>query len=167
LAVDVRIVRVEPAHVDELARRMRPDDVAEVKAASGATPDVAVALSVWASRETWSVFFDGELVCIWGVCPAGDCTALSPRGWVWMLTTDTVEKHKRQFWKCCWDILPDLFSRWDLLANYIDARHEVAIRWGHKLGFQFREPAPFGVEGLPFRMFTVTKENVACAQSKA
>ena len=159
----VQIIPATYAHVVDLANRMRTADMDEVYASSGMTPLEASDLSLRASSEAWAVLFYDELACIWGVCPGSDSSAISRRGWVWMLTTDTVDQNKRLFMKCCWDILPSLLDRWDVLANAIDDRHHVALRWGARLGFQFRDPEPWGIDGLPFRFFTVTKEDVLCA----
>lgn len=141
-----------------LAASMRQEEVAEVLASSGLGPLEALVQSMEASSESWAVFFDGHLACIWGIAPL---TMLGPRvGGAWLLTTPVVERYAKDFWRECKRLLPLALACWDELINYIDVRHEKAIRWAKRLGLRLEEPAPYGVAGLPFQRFSVRREDL-------
>lgn len=159
----IEIIAARYRDIDAIGRDMRQADVDEVDASLGVDPFEALARSYFGSKECWVASVDGEPLCMWGVSEVCD---LGLRvGCVWMLTTNAVDRHKREFVQACIEVLPALFERWDVLVNAIDARHEKAIRWGRRLGFVFQPPRPWGPKGLDFCMFKVTKEDVACALS--
>ena len=157
----IETCRVTDDDIAELSRTMRPDDAREVLASHGLSPRRALELSVDSSTEAWATRIDGDLVAIWGVTEVPTDAMISPRvGSCWMLTSAAVERHKVGFWRACRATLPLLLERWDLLFNAIDARHTRAVRWGKRLGFQFDQPAPWGVAGLDFLAYYLTRETL-------
>jgi hypothetical protein len=142
----------------ELATKLRAEDRRELEASNGDV-DKAIMDSLRGSNEAWAVRFDGELVCCFGVAEQPGSIMGPRRGQVWLLTTGVVETKARRFWCGCLVVISDLFERWDELSNAIDVRHTKAIRWAERLGFRLGPPVPFGVEGLPFRWFTVRRKD--------
>lgn len=157
-------VTVEPAtalDAVELAELMRQPDRLEVARGSGLPPYDAIMDSIAGSVERWAVRVDGDLIAIWGVGDSGKDSILGPRvGVAWMLTSELCDLHRKTFWRLCKDGLHDLFDRWDLLCNAIDAHHAQAVRWALRLGFRLAPATPWGVCGEPFHVFTVTREDV-------
>jgi len=143
-----------------LSVNLRPDDLAEVLATSGRLPVQVLVEGVRDSTECWTVTLDGHVMCMWGVVESGDTVLAGRSGCAWMLTSPLVETHAKDFWRACKAILPGVLDDWVTLTNWIDVRHEKAIRWATRLGFRLQEPEPFGVQGLPFRRFDVTKEDL-------
>ncbi len=159
--VDVVMAPANNEDAIDIAKRMRAADMAEVAASSGLDPIAAVLTSLDMSTEAWLLYFDGQPVCIWGVAPLQQDSFLGRRvGVAWLLTTPLVEKHPHAFWRTCRQVLPELLQRWDELINAIDVRHEKALRWAERLGFQLADPAPFGVEQRDFCTFRVRKEDL-------
>lgn len=144
----------------ELAAIMRPDDLRELEAQSGREPFDVLVDGVELSTELYLARLENLPLAMYGVV-AGDGSFLEGYrvGVIWMLTSHVVERHPKAFWQQCKRGLAELLTRWDVLVNVIDCRHERAIRWGRRLGFQFEEPEPMGVQGLPFRRFWVTRES--------
>jgi hypothetical protein len=158
VSVRVDIVRATLDHARELAPRMRRADVLEVAATSGRTPLQALEHALEVSDEVWAALFDGAVACLWGVVPLRRSVLRGRVGAAWLLTGDLVERHPRAFWRHCRRELAGLFARWDELVNAMDCRNTPALRWGERLGFRLEDPRAFGVEGLPFRRFSVRKE---------
>ncbi len=160
MAVDVRFEPATLVHADELSRNLRPEDAAEVIAATGR--ELAPVLVDSVEMSTWAiaVFFDDQLACIWGVAPLPDGSVNARVGAVWMLTSPVVERYAKTFWRlCCWAVRL-LTEEWDVLVNAIDVRHSKALRWARRLGFRLEAPAPFGAAGLDFCRFVLRKEDL-------
>lgn len=162
MAVSVSIAPATHEHVGELVRRLRPVEAAEMRAATGREPMPIIINGLRDSTEAWSVFIEDELAMMGGVILARGPEGLR-FGIGWLLTTDVVERRKKTFWRLCCGLLPAVLSRWDEVANAIDCRHELAIRWATRLGFRLDPPLPIGVAGEPFQVFHVNREDVLCA----
>lgn len=157
MGADVSIRQATPEDAAFLAEHLRPVEVEEVRAATGQEPLQAILAGLRDSAECWSLLFDNELAGIWGVVPASDGVGVA-----WLLTTDLVERRAKTFWRACLVLAPAVLKHWPLLINAIDARHTKALRWAKRLGFKLEAPEPFGVAGMPFCRFSVTKEDL-CA----
>lgn len=150
--------------VATVALNIREEERSEIEAATGMHPLPALVISAELSALTHTTKVCGETLCIWGVQETESPVLGERHGSVWLISTDAIERHPRAFWKECLAHLPRLFDSWDVLTNAIDVRHEKAIRWAERLGFQLEPPAPYGVEGLPFRKFSLRKEHLKCAR---
>lgn len=160
MAARVEVVPATVEHARALAPRMRAADVAEILAASGSTPLEALLEGVAKSEVAATALFNGEVACMWGVVPLRESVIAGRIGAGWLLTSDLVERHPREFWRGCRRELLRLFGLYDQLINAIDARHVQALRWGRRLGFRLEEPTVFGSDGLPFCWFRVRKEDL-------
>lgn len=168
-AVQLEIRQATHEHARDLARRLRPAEIDELSASTGLDPLAALAQGVDKSVEAWSLLFDDQIVCMWGVVSSSASVLGARRGVAWLLTSDLVEheRYKKLFLWVCWQVLGDLLTRWDELVNAIDVRHVKALRWGRRLGFEFQEPRPLGVAGLDFCPFRITREGFACAHQQS
>lgn len=144
------IVPATREHCIELAENMTPANVAEC-AASGVTPEAAVVGSVVVSREPMTMLADGRVLAIYGIM---EPTLLSTSASPWVLATD-VTQHSKWFLRTSKRVLDEWRSQYKSLANYVDARHTVSIRWLQWLGYELAEPAPFGPKGALFRRFSM------------
>lgn len=153
---DATIRRATEADAVELAPRMREDDAREVMASSGRAPLDALHESLRVSLWSWSLVIEGRVVAIWGVA-SGDSGEV---GYPWLLTSDLVERHKREFLELSPVVVRVLLRTFPVLVNYVDARYRRAIRWLERLGAHLDEPVPFGLAGLPFRRFEFRREEV-------
>jgi hypothetical protein len=148
----------------QLAARLRPAEVDELMAATGEEPLPALVDAVRQSDEAQAIYFNGELACIWGVVKHSETLLGGRMGTVWLLSSSVVERHAKTFWKLCLELVPKILERWDILFNFIDERHGQAVRWAKRLGFRLDGPSPYGVAGMPFCAFRVTKEDLCALQ---
>lgn len=145
------VVPATAAHASELARRMRCADRVEVWASHRTTPRQAVAQSMRMSRDTYAGLADGRVVCLFGVARA---TALSNDGMPWMLATPLLRKHAFAFLRRNRQVVNKWRAEYATLANYVDARNTLTLRWLAWLGFTIEPAAPYGAEQLPFHRFS-------------
>jgi hypothetical protein len=148
----VRIDFVEPeaAHVEAMAGRFRPADIAEVWAVSHKSPEQAILDGIPLSPLCWTVLIDGVPVAVLGVSTA---SLLGGLGHPWMLGTTDLDHHAYQLVRKARPIVAVMLGTFGHLVNFVDARNTKAIAWLKRLGFRFSEAEPYGVDGLPFYRF--------------
>lgn len=149
------VVPAELRHAKPLAETMRRADVLELEAV-GASPLTAVEESiefsdpdmVWTCIDT----SDNHPIAIFGVAPI--IQGVHFWGAAWLLTSTRLEQHRREAWLHSVEYVERMHSRYPVLANWIDERNVVSIRWLERLGFfpVIRNPR-FGVQGLPFTKY--------------
>lgn len=147
------VVVGEPWHVDAIADDARAADVAELWASSRTHPRDAMKRGLASSVSTFTGFFDGVPVCMFGASPF---SILGGYGIAWMLGSSAldrlcVQKSLLRHSGPAVDYLQSQFPT--LLYNFVDQRNASAIRWLDWLGFEFDDPIPYGVDGLPFLPF--------------
>ncbi len=152
---DVRLVKPSHDVVEYLAAHMRVADVAEVLAASGKRPIDAIRSGLERSSHSVAALVDGVPVCVLGV---GRKSALSDIGVPWMLATPDLDQNALGLMRRAPAALAEMLSHYGTLENYVDERNVVSARWLRRLGFQLEAPAPFGVSGLPFHRFWMTRD---------
>lgn len=147
----VEIRTASPADIEALAPNLRPDDVAEIRAASGLAPDVALRRSFALSTHVWAARHDADgVVALWGV---GPLSLSAGRGCPWLLASPVFDRFGRQIVGLSRPLLARMQAAYPRLENHVDARNRRAVRWLGWLGFVVEPPAPWGVEGLPFHRF--------------
>ena len=155
LAVEISVVKAEPAHIRTIARRMRSADREEVFAASGKSPVQALVYSLRKSSVAYTAIIDGRPELMFGV---GDLNILAGIGAPWLLGTDAVERHHVAFLRGSRDWLDQLLRRYSILRNFVDDRNKVSIRWLQWLGFRLLDPVDMG--GHQFRLFELRTDDV-------
>ena len=134
----------EPAnelHAICLAPDLRVEDLAEVKACGFHSALHALASSVRASTQCWAAVADGEVACMFGLCPDGI---------VWFLTGKGFRKHVKAFVRAAPQLMAELLERGGTIGNWIDARYSGAVRFARWLGFEVGPAVPYGLRGEPF-----------------
>ena len=152
MAVKIEIRDVEEGDIAILVRNMREHDKQEVNAATKMGIRNAVDSSVKMATYAKTGLVDGQLVCMWGVCPI---SLISSRGSPWMLGTDLIKKKQKIFLRRSKPWLEDIKKDYRHLENYVDARNTLSIKWLKWLGFKMEEAMPYGVNGEPFHKFTM------------
>lgn len=153
----ITIVKAERWHVDVIAARMRQADRDEIKAAAGRLPAAALEYSLDHSDAAFTGCVDGVPACMFGV---GTVNLMCRTGVPWLLGTDLVEKHYRQFARHSRRVLGIMAGKYSVLVNAVDDRNELSKRWLQWLGFSIGEPVIMGVEKRPFRVFELRSDNV-------
>lgn len=139
-----------PGDAERLTENMRQADRDEVVASTGDNVLRAVRLSIGASESCKVAECDGGLLCIWGIAPL---SLLSDEAAPWLLGTPAIYRHARLLTRTARGYCQDALGRYQLLANYVDARNTASIRWLRRIGFELQPPEPHGVAGLPFHRF--------------
>ncbi|MTK63864.1 MAG: hypothetical protein F8N15_04900 [Methanobacterium sp.] len=129
-----------------LASRLRQEDLSEIQANSGQTPEASIRAGLTAG-EAWVAEDDEGPVAIFGLIPSPP-----PLGGVpWMLATPRFLDHQRQFLRECRQWIETMLARFPILTNVVDARNALHVRWLLWCGFQVVNKLPeFGAGKLPF-----------------
>lgn len=154
MAADIKIIPARRAHIGTIAKRMRKADRDEVAAASRLSPRKALEYSLERSAHAWTAVVNGRPEVMFGV---GDLNILAGVGSPWLLGTDAVEVHARDFLRVSRELMPQLLARYQVLRNFVDARNAVSIRWLEWLGFRLLDPVEIG--GHEFRLFEIVRLN--------
>lgn len=140
-------------HVLYLAPRLRKADVEEMWAAHHVEPEMGLIISLEVSRDTgYTGLVDGKPVCIYGVAAP---SLLVDAGRPWMVGSDSIPKHSLRFLRESRKVVKAWREQHPRMFNYVDARHDEAIKWLKWLGFSIHEAAPYGAGQLPFHRFTM------------
>ena len=139
-----------------LSSRLRLGDLEEIAAASGRAPVDALTAGVRAGGAR-VIVVEGELVGMFGCAPGSLATGL---GVPWLLGTDALSTRPGLLLRPARAVVAGWLREYPRLANFVDARHAVAIRWLRWLGFTVDPAAPWGVAGLPFHRFWMERPDV-------
>ena len=86
-----------------------------------------------ASIMSWTGSIDGEIICVWGLIAP---TILSDRAYLWLLTTDTLEKHPFVFVRHSQMIVNDMLKNFSTIEGHVVEGNRSGIRWLKWLGFK-------------------------------
>ncbi len=119
-----------------VADNMRKEDVAEVKAQTGACPKGGLLYAYFMSKPCLTtVSRHGHLMSMGGVVPEG-----KNMGRIWLLGSQSMfddSIDKRWFLRSSKKTLAEMQRLYPLLFNMVDARNEVHVKWIDWLGFTF------------------------------
>lgn len=152
-----KIVTTTQDHMEELSHTMRAPDVRECWAANHYAPLDALKHSLYHTERPRTSLYNGRVICIWGV---GKVSFLSKEGLPWMLTSDLVDQHYREFLRRGSKYLVDMQKEAIVLINMVDVRNKKSIRWLKWLGFNIHDPVPFGPDGMLFHPFIMENYDV-------
>ena len=152
-----QIVKTTQKHIDELATTMRQVDIDEVWASNHLSPKASLSGSYSMTPDTYTGLVDNQVMCIFGVAKP---SFMSDTGIPWLLGSDLITKHVRRFLVANRKVVDVMKQDVKILKNYVDARNLTTIKWLKWLGFVIHPAHPYGVEQLPFHLFTWEQENV-------
>ena len=152
-----QVVPTELSHMEELSHTMRSADVRECWAANHYAPYDALKHSLYHTHAPKTGLWNRKVICIWGV---GKITHLSKEGIPWMLTSNLVDTHYREFLRRGPELVMNIKKEAVVLLNMVDSRNKRAIRWLKWLGFIIHDPVPFGPDGMLFHPFIMENYNV-------
>jgi hypothetical protein len=137
---------------------MRREDADEVMASGSLSPGDAVAESVDCTPDPKTLLINDEVACIFGLAVSFVSIAGSRVVIPWALTTDTVDRYPKTFYKTSKQVVVKMFAENEVLVNYVDARYTSAVKWLRLLGFWVGEPEDLGPHGVKFRPIVRKKE---------
>ena len=137
-------------HALAMAPRLRAADKAEVAAMSGRYPVNALLAGLEGDVCLTAASPQGDPILMFGVAPS----RFPDAGFLWMLATDDILKHRFQFLRQSPAYVDSLHDFYPLLHNYVDARNELHIRWLEWIGCTFiKTHTRMGVQRRPFHEF--------------
>jgi len=89
------------------------------------------------SDEVWIGMHDDEVACVWGLAPP---TAISNRAYLWLLTTDLVEKHKFLFVRHSQLVIDNALKNYDMIIGHVAVGNSSARKWLRWLGARISVP---------------------------
>ena len=144
------LIRMATEHdIEVVARNMRVRDVEEIKAASGRCPLDSLRAAFTDSALVWAACNERGPFVIFGVNHF-----FADVGAPWLLATDDLAKHRRQFLSVTPAYIDQMHQQFPVLINYVDARHTDSIRWLRWCGFDIAPAETHGVERRPFHRFS-------------
>ncbi len=113
---------------------LRDSDKAELQAATGLDWREALRKSIDYSWLTWVVIHQGKVEAVFGL---GEWQSPSQVriGIPWFLATDKFREFAYPFVRQSRRVIREMLQSATVLLNYVDSRHEEAIRWLRWLGF--------------------------------
>lgn len=143
----IEIVGARPQHVGPIATRMREIDKLEC-AMIGMSPKEALRHGMLGSTIVWTAKVNGRPEAMFGCVPV---STLEGRGRPWLLMTEDAVKHRRALVRLGWRYTQTLQHHFPILANFVHADNDVAIRWLTRLGYSVGSVDVYS--GYPMRPF--------------
>lgn len=143
--------------IQYVADHMRAADAREVKASHNSSPLGALLNSIRLSSHTSCCLVDDVPACIFGVAPF---SILTGTGSPWLLGTDEIQRHRKTFVTETRQGVRDMLLLYPSLVNWVHCDNVASIIWLRGMGFQFDDPAPYGVHGELFHRFHMGRLNV-------
>lgn len=148
--VDFSIIPADVAHLLPIAKGMREADRIEIDASGGLEPYQALKEGLDSSSRCWTALVNGKPCVMFGVVPF---SVLGGVGSPWLLGTDDATLVKKQFLLQGRKLIPEMLRLYPTLINLVDARNSMSIRWLKWLGFDVKDPIPYGQNSELFHPF--------------
>lgn len=149
---DLIVCKALPEDAAAFSGALRDADRQEVYAATGTDRYLRLlTASIASSQAAFSVWtHDMVPVALFG---ASYRNALTDHGTLWLVATDELARHWREFCRRTREYLYELVKSPAIMTNWIDARNDKALRYIRWLGAEVAPAQPFGPFGLPFHRF--------------
>lgn len=133
-----------------LSKRLRTEDLIEVRLSSGKSPEEVLVESVGISEVAESAVVDGgEVIAIRGVS-----RLLETVGTPWLLCSPEVSRWSKRMVADAIPWVAHHCQRYSMLVNMVHAENTSAIQWLKRLGFTIGDLYPdWGVGKAPFYQF--------------
>ena len=151
----------------ELAPKMKAEDRAEILASNNASPLRAlVEPFTIEDSKIYSIIGtkDEGVIGMFGSCPS----QVPEYGVVWLLSSNDLYKHTRQFLKECPHWVTEMSEGFEYVYNFVDKRNWKTLKWLQFLGFEPKEEIKqYGHGKLPFLLMMKEKKqkHVLCCYS--
>lgn len=144
------------ADIEYIAANMRKEDVEEVAASDGGTPEAALRLGYEVCNPCWTALVDDKPAAMFGIGTfAGEGIFNSEMvGIIWLLGTPAITKYGQAFAKHSKLWLDAAMEHYDVLYAMMDCRQEVHARWLRWCGFHIDHIIDrYGIHQLPFALW--------------
>jgi len=138
------------ADVLQLAPKMRKADREEIRASDGKSPLEALVIPfTYKEARSYTIIGTAKegVIGMFGVAPTKD----PEYGIAWLLSSETLFKHTKQFIKECPYWVSQMSEGYTYIYNWVDRRNWKSLKWLQFLGFEAKEEIKqYGVGKLPF-----------------
>lgn len=146
----VKFKRITYSEVDILRNMtLRRADIRELKASTGMGTWDALKYSVQHSNEWTEIAYDsdtGEVLSVFGLA------SYQGAGIPWMVGSPSMLKHKNLLMRYSKKVIAEMLEIFPVIANYVDSRNTVHIRWLKHMGFKFNG-FNYELDGVIFKYF--------------
>jgi hypothetical protein len=144
----------------DLAPRIRKGDRAEILASDNISPLKALVLPfTQENSKIYSIIGSKSegVIGMFGVSPCPD----PEYGVAWMLSSETLFKHTKQFIKECPHWINEMGKDYKYLYNFVDKRNWKSLKWLQYLNFEPKtEIGDYGFGKMPFLLMMKEMKNV-------
>ena len=134
----------------ELAPKMRMGDRKEIMASNGSTPLESLVIPfTQKGAKIYSIIGTKSegVIGMFGSTPTNE----KDYGVVWLLSSEHLFKHIKQFIKECPKWVAEMSEGYEYVYNFVDERNWKSLKWLQFLGFEPKEKiGDFGVGKMPF-----------------
>ena len=134
----------------ELAPKIRKGDRQEIMASDGATPLEALVIPFTHSKAKVYTIVGTKSEGVIGMFGSSP-TKEKGYGVVWLLSSEDLFKHLKQFIKECPKWVTDMSKDYKHVYNFVDERNWKSLKWLQFLGFEPKQKiGDFGIGKMPF-----------------
>ena len=144
----------------ELAKNLRKEDLGEIAHGSGLPPETALRYALAISNIAYAVMKEDRVVALFGIAEDLHWDNQVGTGHPWMLASPELTSIRKSFLRECRGYVQGWLDHHKALEGFVWSKNEVHIQWLKWLGFQFDEPAPYGITNELFMRFHMKEEDV-------
>lgn len=143
---------IEPTKeaIEIIAADMRQADIDEIWASHHYTP-VEALMEGWKDSYLSAIVTIEDEPCVMLGLVIHDI--LSGSGVPWLLGTENVLKHKREFVRQVPAVIDMMLDICPKLTNFVHVENRASVRWLKRIGFILDDPLPYGCENELFHRF--------------
>lgn len=132
----------------DLAPKIRKTDREEIRASDNQSPlEALVKPFTVDGSKIFSIIKDGKVIGMFGSSPCAE----PDYGVAWMLSSEDLFKHTKQFIKECPHWINEMGEGYKYLYNFVDKRNWKSLKWLQYLKFEPKtEIGDYGFEKIPF-----------------
>ena len=133
----------------ELAPKIRKGDRQEIMASDGASQLEALVIPFTQQGKIYSIIGTKSEGVIGMFC--SNPSKEKGYGVVWLLSSETLFKHTKQFIQECPKWINDMSKGYEYVYNFVDERNWKSLKWLQFLGFEPKKKiGDFGIGKMPF-----------------
>ena len=150
--------KADPKDAFVLAPKVREIDCLEIEAVGKTNPYNSLMrnFKVPNSQVYSIVQNDGDILGMFGV---GDCAVLKNYGVPWLLSSDDLIPHAKEFLRNCRPWVKKLEANYECLFNFIHENNNIAMRWLQWCGFEVQKDKIYNISNEPFYLFVRSLSN--------
>lgn len=125
------IVPTQSTHLPLIAAAVSQAGTQELAEVYGMTVHESLRRNVAASLESWTMFSQGDALCLFGIAPV---SVMHKQGEFWIVSTTHIARHRFAFARLCKTFLPLLLSSWEEVSCVLEHQRSDVLRWALWLG---------------------------------